>query len=114
MCGLNNGSIRSLSSLNNWRIQALVADRTVQGLKVVTKQARFWPIYSVSRQGPHNLKQGPWDIAAPQLIVVEAGGVFLNSRGERVSPFTPEPMIISADPGLARWVIEKGNNQSHN
>jgi myo-inositol-1(or 4)-monophosphatase len=64
----------------------------------------------VHDNGPHNLKQGPWDIAAPQLIVEEAGGVFLNEHGDRVSPFRPEPMIICADRRLADWLRERARS----
>lgn len=48
-----------------------------------------------------NLKQGPWDIAANQVIFEEAGGVFCNPDGDRTSPFVAEPIIIAPNKSLA-------------
>lgn len=52
-------------------------------------------------------KQGPWDIAPVQLILEEAGGVFLNSSGHRTDPFKPEPIIVARSLELAQEVIER-------
>ena len=54
---------------------------------------------------PQFLKQGPWDIAAVQLILEEAGGVFVNSQLQAVDPFTAEPMIVAASMELARQIV---------
>ncbi len=49
-----------------------------------------------------SVKQGPWDTAAPQLIVEEAGGVFLNARsGGRYDTLSPDVIIIAATQSLA-------------
>ncbi len=53
-----------------------------------------------------NLKQGPWDIAGPQLIFEEAGGVFLNPDGERTNLFQADPIIIAPSRELAMRVLE--------
>ena len=55
---------------------------------------------------PRSVKQGPWDIAAPQLILEEAGGVFSNADGEQVNAFRAEPFIVARSQGLADEVLE--------
>lgn len=54
---------------------------------------------------PTSLKQGPWDIAANQIIFEEAGGVFLNAKLERVSPFVAEPFLITPNKELAEQIL---------
>lgn len=51
-----------------------------------------------------NLKQGPWDISANQIIFEEAGGVFCNPNGDRTSPFVAEPIVIAPTRKLAEAV----------
>lgn len=53
-----------------------------------------------------SVKQAPWDIAAPQVILEEAGGVFLNPRGQRSDPFLAEPIIVARSHALAQSLIE--------
>jgi myo-inositol-1(or 4)-monophosphatase len=53
-----------------------------------------------------SVKQAPWDIAAPQIILEEAGGVFLNFDGERTNPFVAEPVIVAATQTLATQIID--------
>ena len=60
---------------------------------------------AIHDNNPQSLKQGPWDIAANQLIFEEAGGVFLNPEGKRTSVFKAEPIIIAPSLNLARQVI---------
>lgn len=50
---------------------------------------------AVHDNNPESTKQGPWDIAPVQVIMEEAGGVFLNPEGKRTDPFVVEPVIIS-------------------
>jgi fructose-1,6-bisphosphatase/inositol monophosphatase family enzyme len=52
-----------------------------------------------------NVKQAAWDVAAPQLIVQEAGGGFWNMKGETYDPFAAEPFIVAASKELADQVI---------
>jgi myo-inositol-1(or 4)-monophosphatase len=52
-----------------------------------------------------NVKQAAWDVAAPQLIVQEAGGGFWNLKGEVYDPFSVEPFIVAASKRLADQVI---------
>lgn len=60
---------------------------------------------AIHDNNPASLKQGPWDIAANQLIFEEAGGVFLNPDGQRTSLFRAEPIIIAPNRDLAQKVI---------
>ena len=50
---------------------------------------------AIHDNNPANLKQGPWDIAANQVIFEEAGGVFCNPAGQRTCPFSVEPILIA-------------------
>jgi myo-inositol-1(or 4)-monophosphatase len=54
-----------------------------------------------------NVKQAPWDIAAPLAILREAGGCFLSLRtAEPIGPKDCEPMVVCADQALARQIID--------
>ena len=61
---------------------------------------------AVHDNGDSHLKQGPWDIAANQIIFEEAGGVFLNPNGQPTSPFIAEPIIVAPTEKLALEIIE--------
>lgn len=61
---------------------------------------------AIHDNGPIHLKQGPWDIAANQIIFEEAGGFFLNPKGEPTSPFVAEPIIVAPSKELAMKMIE--------
>ena len=52
-----------------------------------------------------SVKQAPWDIAAPQLILEEAGGVFLDMEGNRIDPFTATPFVVARSTALAHEII---------
>ncbi len=60
---------------------------------------------AVHDNNPASVKQGPWDIAAPQLILEEAGGVFLNPEGQRTDPFVVEPIIVARSESLGRAIL---------
>lgn len=53
-----------------------------------------------------SLKQGPWDIAANQVIFEEAGGYFLNPSLERTSPFVADPILVVPDKSLAQQIMD--------
>ena len=53
-----------------------------------------------------SMKQAPWDVAAPQIIMEEAGGVFVNSIGRRVDPFHVEQIIVARSPELAQQIVD--------
>ena len=52
-----------------------------------------------------HVKQAAWDIAAPRLVLEEAGGVFLNFNGESLDLFKAEPFIVARTRSLADEVI---------
>lgn len=54
----------------------------------------------------NHVKQAAWDIAAPRLVLQEAGGVVVNFDGEELDLFKAEPFIVARTESLAREVIE--------
>jgi fructose-1,6-bisphosphatase/inositol monophosphatase family enzyme len=58
---------------------------------------------------PLKVKQSIWDVTAPQIIVEEAGGVFLNSRGARYDPLEPDMIIIAKSQELADEILSLTN-----
>lgn len=63
---------------------------------------------AVHDNNPQSVKQGPWDIVGPQLILEEAGGVFVNCDGARVDPFSVEPFIVARSAELAHAILAVG------
>ena len=61
---------------------------------------------AVHDNNPASVKQGPWDIAANQIIFEEAGGVFLNPSLKQTSPFKAEPIVIAATTELAKQIVD--------
>ena len=57
---------------------------------------------------PDDVKQGPWDIAAPVLILIEAGGAALTLAGGSVDPFAGQPFVVSRTQALAEAVLACG------
>lgn len=55
-----------------------------------------------------NLK--PWDVAAGQLLVEEAGGIVLNKKGERHSPY--DKYIVATNKSISRLLTGKIQLQS--
>lgn len=51
-------------------------------------------------------KQEIWDVIPIQLIIQEAGGVYLNVRGENYDPLTTEPIIIAASQEMADQILK--------
>ncbi len=58
----------------------------------------------VHDNGPRKLKQAPWDVLAPGLILREAGGVVVNLAGRPYDAFAPEPFIMAGSPRLAQAI----------
>jgi len=52
-----------------------------------------------------HVKQAPWDIAAPQLILQEAGGVFRNLDGKPSNPFVAEVIVVARSQQIAEQII---------
>lgn len=63
---------------------------------------------AIHDNNPSNVKQAAWDIAAPQIILEEAGGVFVNPNGNRTDPFTVEPIIVARSPAIADSIVQLG------
>ena len=53
-----------------------------------------------------HIKQAAWDIAAPRLVLEEAGGVFLNFEGKPLDLFLAEPFVVARTRELAMEVIQ--------
>ena len=60
---------------------------------------------AIHDNNPVSVKQGPWDIAANQIIFEEAGGVFVNPDLQRISPFKAEPIVIAPTFELANQIV---------
>ena len=69
------------------------------------------PHLTIHDNNPSSVKQDAWDIAAPQLIMEEAGGVFLSHDGGAVNPFLAEPFLVSASSALAEEVLKLAHKE---
>lgn len=67
---------------------------------------------AIHDNSPEHVKQAAWDIAAPRLILQEAGGVVLNFNGEQLNLFEAEPFIVARTESLAKEVIELFETQT--
>lgn len=63
---------------------------------------------AVHDNNPESIKQAPWDIAAPQVILEEAGGVFLDQHGQPADPFTAAPTIVARSREIAEAILALG------
>jgi myo-inositol-1(or 4)-monophosphatase len=77
-----------------------VAVRIAQGVNALAA--------AVHDNNPARVKQAAWDIAAPQIILEEAGGVFVNPMGSRTNPFIAEPIIVARSMAIAQRIVELG------
>ena len=60
----------------------------------------------VHDNNPEQVKQAPWDIAAPMAILTEAGGAFLSlASGKPIDPFVCEPMVVAGHEAVASEII---------
>lgn len=54
-----------------------------------------------------NVKQAPWDIAAPRAILTEAGGCFVSLRtGVDIRSTDCEPMVVAGHRALAEEIVD--------
>lgn len=67
---------------------------------------------AVHDNNPLSVKQAAWDIAAPQIILEEAGGVFVNPQGTRSDPFVVEPIIVARSAAIAEKIVALGSPSS--
>lgn len=91
--------------------------RTAKGAGLVTQNAPYSGVAmriaesenllvaAIHDNDAANVKQAAWDIAAPQCVLEEAGGVFLNADGERVNPFVAQPFVVARSKKIADEVL---------
>lgn len=91
--------------------------RSSAGAKLVTQNAAYsgvaariadpdtMLVAAVHDNNPSSVKQAAWDIAAPQCILEEAGGVFSTINGGNVDPFVAEPFIVAANQNVADSIL---------
>lgn len=78
------------------------------GVAVRIAERRSSLAAAIHDNNPAKVKQAAWDIAAPQIILEEAGGVFLNPHGKVTDPFVAEPIIVARTAEIAQRIIELG------
>lgn len=78
------------------------------GVAVRIAERRSSLAAAIHDNNPTKVKQAAWDIAAPQIILEEAGGVFLNPQGKCTDPFVSEPIIVARTVTIAHRIIELG------
>ena len=67
----------------------------------------FGQVAAVCHDNPLAMpKQMPWDIAAPKLILEEAGGFLCDLDGEHFSSFDVRPYIAAESLALAHQILE--------
>ncbi|MFT7616431.1 MAG: fructose-1,6-bisphosphatase/inositol monophosphatase family enzyme [Planctomycetota bacterium] len=59
----------------------------------------------VHDNNPKKRKQEIWDVIPIQLIIEEAGGVYLNAQGDQYDPLSTEPIVIAASMSMATEII---------
>ena len=64
---------------------------------------------AIHDNSPAKIKQAPWDVAPVKLIIEEAGGVFLNLKGQPIDPFVAEVSVIARSKQLADQIIHLAN-----
>ncbi len=91
--------------------------RTDNGAKLVTIEAPHSGISMYMLDGSkkisvivhdnnlQKIKQAVWDVAPIQLIVEEAGGYYVNSKGERYDYSSPDLIIIASHKELVEELI---------
>lgn len=78
------------------------------GVAVRIAERRSSLAAAIHDNNPAMVKQAAWDIAAPQIILEEAGGVFMNPQGKSTDPFVAEPIIVARTAAIAHRIIELG------
>ncbi len=78
------------------------------GVAVRIAERRSALAAAIHDNNPAKVKQAAWDIAAPQIILEEAGGVFINPLGKSTDPFVAEPIIVARTAAIAHRIIELG------
>ena len=92
--------------------------RTQNGAALVTQSAPYSGVAmriaesnnslvaAIHDNNPESVKQAAWDIAAPQCVLSEAGGLFINRDGNPIDPFQPEPFIVARSQKIADQILQ--------
>lgn len=92
--------------------------RSADGARLVTRFAPYSGVVAriveqdkriaavVHDNNPQSVKQAPWDIIPAQLLLEEAGGVFVNLKGERVDPLKAELMVAAGNREVAEAILD--------
>ncbi len=84
------------------------------GVALRIAESRTGLVAAIHDNRVDSVKQAPWDIAAPKLILEEAGGVFLNLDGNPIDPFHAEVMVVARSAKIANEIIEISKTASLN
>lgn len=103
--------LRGYSNAQQSGAQLVTIDVPHSGIAVRVVDSKYHVCAVVHDNQAFKAKQCVWDVCAPQVIVEEAGGVFLNSRGEPYDPFGDPDLIVVAQSGeLAREILGPERN----
>ncbi len=61
---------------------------------------------------PKSRKQEIWDVIPIQLIIEEAGGVYLNDKGQPYDPLSIRPIVIANSESMAGEIFKKINSSA--
>jgi myo-inositol-1(or 4)-monophosphatase len=71
--------------------------------RIIDQQKKIAAI--IHDNNPDRVKQAPWDIIPPQLLIKKAGGIMVNFKNEEVDPFKPEPYIAAGNEKIATAIV---------
>jgi 3'-phosphoadenosine 5'-phosphosulfate (PAPS) 3'-phosphatase len=98
----NHKTIGADAVLGDYHISAVVHDNNSSSVKVLRALGPVCLVVFAQCSS----QQAAWDTAAPQLIVEEAGGVFLNARnGQRYDTLQPDVILVAASADLAAEIL---------
>lgn len=80
------------------------------GVALRIAEAKTGLVAAIHDNRSDHVKQAAWDVAAVQLILEEAGGVFVNLDGRSIDPFRPEVMVVARTPEIAGQIIGLANS----
>ncbi|MCA9172857.1 MAG: inositol monophosphatase [Planctomycetales bacterium] len=101
---------RLTEKLRSPRGAGLVTCNTAySGVAVRIAEGRSSLAAAIHDNCPQRVKQAAWDIAAPQLILEEAGGVFWNFAGKPADPFGGEPLLLARSQQMAEEILALDN-----
>jgi myo-inositol-1(or 4)-monophosphatase len=96
---------QSLRSPGGARLVTTQPAHSTSALRILAGEQRLAAV--VHDNAAAHPKQGPWDVAAVQLITEEAGGVFLTQRGTRYNLRQPELIVVAGQRTLADALLAR-------